>query len=169
MRTTISRRLQFCAGHRVYGHENKCSHVHGHNYVMQLHAQAHELDAKGRVIDFSVLKYNMLRWIEIHWDHGFIVNEADVQLAALLERAPSCQAQPGATANEDGIVKQKLYKMNGNPTAENMARHLLFDICPKLFHGTGVKVVKIELWETENCRAVVECHNRPADEPDPVT
>ena len=50
------RKIHFSAGHRVYGHESKCSNLHGHNYVLWVHAGAKELDELGRVIDFSVLK-----------------------------------------------------------------------------------------------------------------
>ena len=52
---TCTRRIQFCAGHRVMGHEGKCRNLHGHNYVVFVTAQADELDSVGRVIDFSVL------------------------------------------------------------------------------------------------------------------
>ena len=32
MNITATRYHDICAGHRVYGHEGKCSHFHGHNY-----------------------------------------------------------------------------------------------------------------------------------------
>ena len=50
---TITRRLEFDAGHRVYQHESKCNHVHGHRYVVEVEATG-TLDGLGRIIDFSV-------------------------------------------------------------------------------------------------------------------
>ena len=64
MPITATRRLQFAAGHRVHGHEGKCRHLHGHNFVVFLTAAAENLDAVGRVIDFGVLKERIGGWIE---------------------------------------------------------------------------------------------------------
>ena len=30
---TATRRIQFAAGHRVFGHEGKCRYLHGHNFI----------------------------------------------------------------------------------------------------------------------------------------
>lgn len=65
------RRVQYCAGHRLPGHEGKCRSIHGHNYVAHIYAEG-KLDAVGRVVDFSVLKERVGGWIEDHWDHGFV-------------------------------------------------------------------------------------------------
>lgn len=144
MDITCTRRVQFCAGHRLLGHESKCSHLHGHNYVALFHARASELDVVGRVIDFSVLKEKLGGWIDKHWDHGFICNLADKETMALLQSA-SVWFPNG----------QKKYAMPANPTAENMAEYLLRVVAPEVMAGTGVDVVKVTLWETENCFAEV--------------
>ena len=61
---SCTRRIQFCAGHRVLGHENKCANAHGHNYVAYISARSNDLDKVGRVIDFSVLKEKIGGWID---------------------------------------------------------------------------------------------------------
>lgn len=136
MSLTCTRRLQFCAGHRVYGHESKCANPHGHNYVALIEAEADALDSIGRVIDFSVLKDRVGTWIDQHWDHGFLVYWNDVAL-------------------HDALValKGKLYVMSVNPTAENMAHYLLTTVCPPLLSDTCVRVTSVVLYETENCSA----------------
>lgn len=142
---TCTRRVQFCSGHRLLHHESKCSHLHGHNYVALFHARAEELDGVGRVVDFSVLKERLGGWIDDFWDHGFIYNELDVVTRDLLRQA-----------NADFPNGQKVYPMAVNPTAENMADHLLRFVAPAVMDGTGVEVYKVTLWETENCCAEVE-------------
>jgi 6-pyruvoyltetrahydropterin/6-carboxytetrahydropterin synthase len=129
---TCTRRLQFCAGHRVVGHESKCRHLHGHNYVALLTAEAPRLDDIGRVIDFGVLKDKYGTWIEEHWDHRMLLWVDD-----------PIRVQPGA--HSPGIVRVPF-----NPTAENMAHHLLH---LSLLMHTPVRLVKVTLWETENCYA----------------
>jgi 6-pyruvoyltetrahydropterin/6-carboxytetrahydropterin synthase len=147
-KVTCTRKLEFDAGHRVYKHESKCAHLHGHRYVVEVTAQADELDEVGRTIDFSVLKEKIGGWLDEKWDHGMIMNDVDPLAKAVgrLEVVP----RPGR--NEVGTL-QKLYLMPCNPTAENMASYLLDVICPDLLAGAGVDVVKVLVWETPNCKA----------------
>ncbi|MBN1489135.1 MAG: 6-carboxytetrahydropterin synthase [Phycisphaerae bacterium] len=137
--TTVVRRVGFSAGHRVWGHEHECSNVHGHNYEVYFHATAEHLDDVGRVIDFRILKQRLGGWIERHWDHGFICHEADAEVRDAL-----------AT-----IAGQKLFLLPGNPTAENLASYLLREVGPRELAGTGVRLVRVVLWETPNCFAEV--------------
>lgn len=138
----VVRRLQFCAGHRLVKHEGKCRNVHGHNYVVYIHAVSRKvlgkngLDELGRVVDFSVLKEKFNTWIQDYWDHGFIVNKEDIELCEFLHK------------DKD----QKIFILEDNPTAENMAYFLLWDVGDTLFPPeSGIVINKIVLWETENC------------------
>lgn len=120
-------------------HESKCATLHGHNGVIFIHASPIEgLDELGRVIDFSVLKEKIGSWVDEHWDHTMILYKEDVETIALVEKAPQFK---------------KTFILNKNPTAENLANHLLWDVCPKLLKGSGVIVHKVTFWETENCFA----------------
>lgn len=143
---TCTRRLQFAAGHRVLGHESKCANVHGHNYVALFEAQG-PLDSIGRVIDFGVLKAKIGSWIDEKWDHGFLVYAKDKELLKALE--PIAAFDTGG-----GFMRAtKLYVCPFNPTAEEMAQYLLTYVCPEVLRGTGVVVVRVVVWETENCFA----------------
>jgi 6-pyruvoyltetrahydropterin/6-carboxytetrahydropterin synthase len=134
---TCTRRLQFCSGHRVHGHEGKCRHLHGHNYVVMLTASADALDDLGRVIDFSVLKARLGGWIDQHWDHGCVIWDGDTEAqAAVLACQPA-----------------KLFLLPSNPTAENMADYLLRVVGPEVLADTGIGLTAVRLWETENCYA----------------
>ncbi|MEW6756197.1 MAG: 6-carboxytetrahydropterin synthase, partial [Candidatus Latescibacterota bacterium] len=139
-RTQAVRRIQFCAGHRVLGHEGKCAHVHGHNYVAFFHAAAEGLDAVGRIIDFGVLKARLGGWVDEHWDHGFVYYREDRELARLFEGE---------------LAAHKHFALPCNPTAENLARYLLEEVGPGQLAGTGTRLVRVVLWETENCFAEV--------------
>jgi 6-pyruvoyltetrahydropterin/6-carboxytetrahydropterin synthase len=113
--------------------------MHGHNYVVFVTARGvdRDTDEIGRVVDFSVLKEKIGGWIDTHWDHGFLVWSEDTNaLAALAISEPV-----------------KIYVMDRNPTAENMARHLLHEVVPSLLQDCGVVVTSVVVWETENCFA----------------
>lgn len=134
---TIVKKFKFDAGHRVMGHESKCRTIHGHEYKVWVYAQTDagpDLDKLGRVIDFSVLKQKIGSWIDDKWDHTTIVCDADIVLLDALKSVDSYKA---------------LFVAPFNPTVENLASYLLDVVCPILMTGTGVEIVKIQMWETE--------------------
>lgn len=142
-RSSCTRRLQFCSGHRVHGHESKCRHLHGHNYVVLVEAEPLDgLDDIGRVIDFSVLKERLGQWIDENWDHGMILWRNDPLAPYLAQAAEDADGRP-----------TKMFLMPSNPTAENMAAYLVEQVCPELFRDAGIAIVSVRLWETENCYA----------------
>lgn len=140
MRITCKRRIQFCAGHRILNHESKCNNVHGHNYVLWVYAEAPQLDSLGRVIDFSELKNRIGGWIDQNLDHSFIAFEQDTKVLDFV----------------NDINDKKPYILKFNPTAENIAAHLLDDVIPELMKDTEIFVSKLELFETENCSVEVK-------------
>lgn len=124
-------------GHRVYGHESKCAHLHGHNYRITF-SLASDLgkDEIGRVIDFSVIKSKLCMWLEENWDHKFLVWRHDPMASHLIE------------LDWDGVVKVPF-----NPTAENMAEYLVAEIGPMQLTGTGTRLVICKVEETRKCSA----------------
>lgn len=136
---TVKRRLNFCAGHRVFGHESKCANVHGHNYEVHIVCVGgmQELDNIGRVIDFSVIKEKVGSWIDKELDHKFLVYEKDETLIAALD-----------------TINSPYFKMNRNPTAENIA-HMLIKKAHELLKANNIRVTSVTVIETPNCSATV--------------
>ena len=137
---TCTRIIEFDAAHRVMGHENKCKYLHGHRYVLEVRAIADELDSLGRVVDFGELKTIIKTWIDNNLDHNVILSPLDKTLGQDIEKT----------------TKQKIYYLNNNPTAENIALHLLDDILPTLLAGKPFTVNKLKLYETPNCYVTVK-------------
>ena len=140
---TCTRRVQFCCGHRVAGHEGKCAKLHGHNYVAEITVSAPELDEIGRTIDFSVVKTAAMKLTENEWDHRTLIHAEDPIFSRMAQRI---------NEPEIGIVRVPF-----NPTAENMAAFMMERIT-ELIHEEGdqfnpVEVVRVRLYETENCWA----------------
>lgn len=137
-KVTATRYHDFSTGHRVYGHESKCAHLHGHNYRVHFTVEAEQLDNIGRVLDFSVIKTKLCNWLEEHWDHKFLVYSADPWAPTLEKIDP------------EGTVV-----LDFNPTAENMGFHLLNVVGPIALFGTGAKLVSVHIEETRKCGATV--------------
>jgi 6-pyruvoyltetrahydropterin/6-carboxytetrahydropterin synthase len=142
---TITRRLEFDAGHRVYQHESKCNHVHGHRYVVEVEC-AGDLDKLGRVVDFSVIKSKFGKWIDENLDHGMILFKDD-PLAPYWKSGFARYGRP-----DEPFEQQKHFIMDKNPTAENLAG-LLYKKANEILANDGVKVTAMTVWETPNCRA----------------
>lgn len=137
---TAVRYHDFCAGHRVVGHESKCANLHGHNYRVHFHCEAEqgELDEVGRVIDFSVIKSTVCEWLENNWDHRMLLWNND----PLKERIR--------------LLDKTVVAVDFNPTAENMADYLITHVCPAELAGWGIKVTKIVIDETRKCSVTCE-------------
>lgn len=134
-------------GHRVVGHENKCASLHGHNYRIHFEC-AGDLDAVGRVIDFSVIKSKLCVWLEERWDHCFLAWEQDPLIRAMSRVLDEFALSELPDAGM-GIVLVPF-----NPTAENMARFLLEVVGPAQLAGTGVLLESVLVEETRKCSAL---------------
>ena len=131
-------------GHRVHGHEGKCQHLHGHNYrftftVVNSHTSG--LDALGRVVDFSVIKFTLCQWLEEIWDHKFLIWDQDPIRFPLSELDPT-------------VVWTTF-----NPTAENMAAFMVEEVAPNLLKGSGCILTKCIVEETRKCSAEYRLYN----------
>jgi 6-pyruvoyltetrahydropterin/6-carboxytetrahydropterin synthase len=134
------RKIEFDSAHRLINHESKCRMLHGHRYVVEASFCAKKLDDVGRVIDFGVIREVLGSWIDEHFDHNTILSIADKKLGEEI------------TKN----TQQKIYYLLNNPTAENIAKHLLEEICPKIFSDFDAECEAIKLYETPNCFVYVE-------------
>lgn len=134
----ITRRHEIHCGHRVAGHEGKCRHLHGHAYVFDLTCEAPALDTLGRVIDFSIIKQRLCGWLEENWDHRMLLWRDDPILPAVRDIDSAVVAVPF------------------NPTAENIARHLVEVIGPMQLEGCDVVLAAVTVHETSKCSATFE-------------
>lgn len=148
---TASRYHDISVGHRVSGHESKCRHLHGHNYRIHFDISVPSLDSLGRVLDFSVIKSHLCMWLEAEWDHKFLLWNRDPLLPLLQGAAAPFKA----TENEAQThLIESLVITPFNPTAENMAQHLLEVVGPKQLRGTGATLTRVVVEETRKCSAV---------------
>jgi 6-pyruvoyltetrahydropterin/6-carboxytetrahydropterin synthase len=131
----VTRTHEICAGHRVFGHEGKCKHLHGHAYRFELTCSAPQLDSLGRIMDFSVIKTRLCDWLETTLDHKMMLWQQD-------------PIGPALAAMDQAVVL-----LPDNPTAENLAKHMVETVGPLQLKGTGVTLVRCEVWETSKCSA----------------
>lgn len=152
----VTRYHDICAGHRVVGHEGKCRNLHGHNYRIFFTVEAdglsdernysiqNGLDKVGRVLDFSVINSHLCEWLEENWDHRMLLWEKD---RLLMPRSDGFSI----LSYDESIVVVPF-----NPTAENIAAHLVNVIGPMQLEGTGCWLVKVVIEETRKCSASYE-------------
>jgi 6-pyruvoyltetrahydropterin/6-carboxytetrahydropterin synthase len=126
----VTREIDFCYGHRLLNYQGKCRHLHGHNGRAVVVLEASQLDERGMLVDFADIKNHVQRWIDENLDHNLLLSRDDPILPVLQAR------------------DERVYVMEDNPTAENIAR-LIFNKARQ----AGLPVVEVTLWETPNCHA----------------
>ena len=122
---SVTKRIDFCYGHRLLDHDGVCKHLHGHNAVAEIEVRAEALDSRDMVADFGDIKRLVKEWIDRELDHRMILRHDDPVVEVL-------QA-----------LGEPVYLLDSNPTAERIAR-LLFDVSRE----QGLAVGRVTLWET---------------------
>ena len=148
-----SRYHDISCGHRVVGHENKCRHLHGHNYRIIFNCASlgnKKLDSVGRVIDFGVIKERLCQWLEDNWDHKFLMWEKDPLVPNL--QAIHEMMDPTTKSYLNDFADSFVY-VPFNPTAENMAIYLVEVVGPQQLEGTGCGLMTCSVRETAKCGA----------------
>jgi 6-pyruvoyltetrahydropterin/6-carboxytetrahydropterin synthase len=139
---TVTRKLEFDAGHRIPDHRSQCRNLHGHRYVIEITLEGEVLDAPGEsdngmVMDFSDIKTIAKEHVVDPWDHAFLVYKNDMPVVNFLRE----------------IEGHKTVLVDQVPTAENLAQ-LAFNLLePHFIHryGVSLKLTRIRLYETPNC------------------
>lgn len=139
MTYSITRKIEFDAGHRVPRHASKCKSPHGHRYVAEITCAAAELTIEGFVVDFGVVKQVVGGWVDMNWDHTMLYQHGDPVMEAMRAQVADAGLRPW-------------YGMTDPPTAEHMAHHL-FDVATELLRDHRVEVRSVRIWETPNCYA----------------
>ncbi len=143
---TITRKLEFDAGHRIPDHKSQCRNLHGHRYTIEITLVGEVIEEEGSsdngmLMDFSDVKSLAHQHLVDVWDHAFLVYEKDAPVRNFLA----------------GLPDHKTVVINKIPTIENLAR-TAFDILKPIYsdrYGTGLKLHKLVLHETPNCWAEI--------------
>jgi 6-pyruvoyltetrahydropterin/6-carboxytetrahydropterin synthase len=122
---SVTKRIEFCYGHRLMDYDGVCRHPHGHNAVAEIDIQAETLDRRNMVADFNDIKRIVKGWIDRELDHKMILRKDDPLAEAL--RA----------------LGEPTYLLESNPTVERIAQ-LIFEVS----RGQGLPVARVTVWET---------------------
>ena len=127
---SVSKRIDFCYGHRLMDYSGVCRHPHGHNATAEIEIRTGSLDNRNMVADFSDIKRIVKDWIDREFDHKMILRHDDPLVKPLQE------------------LGEPVFVVRDNPTVELIAR-LIFDFVK----GRGLQVVRVKVWETPSSYA----------------
>ena len=122
---SVTKKIEFCYGHRLLDYDGMCKHPHGHNAVAEIEIQADALDARNMVADFGDIKRVVKGWVDRELDHRMILRRDDPLVRCLQS------------------LGEPVYLLESNPTVERIAR-LVYDISRE----QGLPVVRVTVWET---------------------
>jgi len=104
----VTKRIEFCYGHRLLDYDGICKHPHGHNASVEIDVRTDSLDERNMVVDFSDIKRIVKGWIDRELDHKMILRQDDPLVEPLKQ------------------LGEPMYLLESNPTVERIAR-LIFD------------------------------------------
>ena len=122
---SVTKRIEFCYGHRLLDYDGICKHPHGHNGLVEVEVRSGTLDKRNMVCDFSDIKRVVKGWIDRDLDHKMLLRRDDPLVKALQQ------------------LGEPVYICESNPTAEHIAK-----IIYQHAAGEGLPVVRVKLWET---------------------
>jgi 6-pyruvoyltetrahydropterin/6-carboxytetrahydropterin synthase len=123
----VTKRIEFCYGHRLLDYDGICKHPHGHNALVEVEVRTDRLDNRNMVADFSDIKRLVKGWIDRELDHKMILRHDDPLVAPL-------QA-----------LGEPIY------TVERIAK-LIYDKGREL----GLDIVTVRVWETPSSMATFQ-------------
>ena len=143
---TITRKLEFDAGHRIPDHNSQCRNLHGHRYTLLITltgevARQDGASDNGMIMDFSDVKaLAKLHLVDV-WDHAFLVYRHDVVVRTFLDSLPG----------------HKTVVLDTVPTVENLAQAAFAILQPAYQdrYGRALALAGVTLYETPNCWAEV--------------
>tara|TARA_R110000744_G_scaffold29871_6_gene70999 strand:+ start:2551 stop:2988 length:438 start_codon:yes stop_codon:yes gene_type:complete len=126
--------------HRQHLHQGHCAYVHGYSRSFHFKFEADELDQFGFVMDFGSLKW-VKAFLEDHFDHTLLINEADPLLDTFRDLARA------------GAAKLVVLP---NVGMEGTAKWLYEELSPRFREQTlgRVRIVEIEVRENDKNSAI---------------
>src|SRR6266705_3424516 len=117
---SVTKRLDFCYGHRLLDYDGICKHPHGHNAVAEIEVRTDSLDPRNMVCDFSDIKRVVKGWIDKRLDHQMILRKDDPLVKPLTD------------------LGEPVFLVDSNPTVELIAK-TIFDYS----RDQGFQVVRV--------------------------
>jgi 6-pyruvoyltetrahydropterin/6-carboxytetrahydropterin synthase len=154
-----------------------CRHIHGHQGKVHVFLESETLDDRAMVVDFKEIGF-MKDFIDGRLDHKFIIDAKDPMFGHLVDGTWNLVKQtpikftevlvPGTSyiagrvidlssiADLEGTpeyeVLEGFFIIDFIPTSENLSEWL-HTIAQVKLDGLGVKVTKVEFWETPKSRS----------------
>jgi len=137
---TTTKTIHTETSHRLMLHRGQCHNLHGHTYRWDVSVSRETLSDSDMVIDFADLKSLMCNIIENSFDHAVVLNSKDELAEDLL------------------LHGLNVFRMNGDPTAENMAEvafHLIDKELEDMYGAMTPRpfVSSVTVHETKNSNA----------------
>ncbi|HBQ15958.1 MAG TPA: hypothetical protein DEF51_34115 [Myxococcales bacterium] len=151
--------------HHVRGHRGACISLHGHTWKLEVTVAAETLDDESFVVDFSVMKREVLQPAHLLLDHSLAIGEATwaetkdslATLGNILvdsrqhtmgsrgELQPHLQGELAGARNElPGDIKIAVFPFA--PTSETLARWL-YELAEERLADDRVSIVNARIYE----------------------
>lgn len=125
----IGKEYNWEMSHRLPFHEGDCINIHGHSYKMLVVLEG-EVNENRMLIDFYDID-KLINPLLSQLDHAFLVDSNDTEIIDFLD--------------SKGFKK---YVMDDFSTAEDISKHILEYLKPKMSAFDNISFIKIRIYET---------------------
>lgn len=136
---TIAKKIKIDYSHALYNYVGKCNNIHGHTSTIICYFNGEQDNNTGMIIDFGILKNILNKVIVDRFDHSLILNSSESNYFIEFMK----------------IRSKKIVTLPFEPTAENFVKYIATEL-QKEIEKYNIRLVKIELYETENNFVVYE-------------
>ena len=128
----LTKKLDFHMAHALEGYDGKCSHIHGHTYILEVTVMGQITKDGSMVMDFKSIKKIVQEHIVEKYDHSLILQktEKSMEIYENLEKGWG-----------------NVYLMEKVPTTENLLLIIVEKI--KSVLPAGIDLYSVKLCETD--------------------
>lgn len=129
----VTKKFTFDMAHALYGYDGPCKNIHGHTYTLSVTLKGKVMEnfsdpKNGMVIDFTVFKKIITKYIITNFDHSLVLNSNS----------------PHFNLKDLNDNFEKINYVPYQPTCENLLIDFLGRISANLPSGIIVKNIKLE-------------------------
>jgi len=130
---SITKIFHFESAHRISDYEGTCQHLHGHSYKLEVSISGKQIGKGDMLMDFKILKSLVNSLVIEPWDHALILKDN------------------GANRSDFDHMKDKIYWMQSEPTAERMVLWIVEKLSSNL--PDELVLSRLKLYETDSSYA----------------
>jgi 6-pyruvoyl-tetrahydropterin synthase len=127
-------------GHRLFTQPGKCQQIHGHSMEVELqlivgfNVNGYAINDEGMDLEFGAVKKIFRDYLDVYYDHKLLLNKDDPWAQALYTQGDmtTVDSEYYESHKSKSTTLPGLIKFDGDPSTENIAKHIAMVMAEEL-------------------------------------